>query len=212
MKKTRKPLITAMCALVLALGVNATYAWLTDTTDTVTNTFTVGKVEITLDEAAVNEYGQKLNKNGEVAAEDKDLAERVTNNNYKLIPGQTYVKDPIVTVVKDSEACWLFVKVENGIAAIEDSAATMAGQIKANGWMSLDGFNGVYYKQVSADEASAGSAFPVFASFKIDGEKTTAETLAPMNGATVKVTAYAVQLAGFEGNASAAWNKVDPTA
>ena len=86
MRKTRKPLITAMCVLVLTLGVNATYAWLTDTTEAVTNTFTVGNIDIDL-------------------YESDDL-------NLKMVPGQDITKDPIVTVKGGSEDCWLFVKVD----------------------------------------------------------------------------------------------------
>ena len=50
MRKKSKALVVAMCALVLALGVNATLAWLTDKTDEVENTFTVGDINITLQE------------------------------------------------------------------------------------------------------------------------------------------------------------------
>ena len=60
MKKTRKILLMAACAVLLVcISVGATVAYLTST-DTVTNTFTVGQVAITLDEAKVDMYGDAV--------------------------------------------------------------------------------------------------------------------------------------------------------
>ena len=82
MKTKSKALLLTLCAVLLvAASVLGTMAYLTST-DTVTNTFTVGKVEIKLDETDVT------NPNGP----------RVTANSYKLMPGTTYTKDPTVTV------------------------------------------------------------------------------------------------------------------
>ena len=91
MKKS-KVLITILCAVLLVtVSVLGTLAYLTSQ-DEVVNTFTVGKVNIYLDEAAVNANGT------EIAG-----ADRVKENNYHLIPGQTYVKDPTLTVKAKSE-------------------------------------------------------------------------------------------------------------
>lgn len=73
-------------ALVLCCVIGGTLAWLTDKTDSVVNTFTVGKVDIELTESL-----------------DLDL---------KMVPGRTITKDPKVTVKADSEDCWLFVQVD----------------------------------------------------------------------------------------------------
>lgn len=54
MKKTLTVIIALV--LVVVMSVAGTVAYLTSS-DTVTNTFTVGNVEITLDEAKVDEYG-----------------------------------------------------------------------------------------------------------------------------------------------------------
>lgn len=48
-----------MAVLLVAASVMGTLAYLTST-DTVKNTFTVGKVAITLDEAEVTEYGEAV--------------------------------------------------------------------------------------------------------------------------------------------------------
>ena len=170
--------------MLLALAVMGTYAYLTSTPGTVSNTFTIGNIEITLDEAKVDEYG----------ALDGDT--RVAENSYKLIPGHTYVKDPTITVKADSEACWLFVKVEDELAAIED--ATIADQIIANGWTALSGEDGVYYKTQEA--VTADTEVAVFANFKVKDDA----DLSDYAGAKIDITAYAIQQDGLD-TAADAW-------
>ena len=98
MKRTKKILSLALCAVLLVAGtVATTVAYLTSTTEVVNNTFTVGNVSITLDEADVDVYGVK---NGTT---------RDTTNQYKLIPGHKYVKDPTIHVGATSEDVLLFV-------------------------------------------------------------------------------------------------------
>ena len=100
MKTRSKALLLTLCAVLLvAASVMGTMAYLTST-DSVTNTFTVGKVAIKLDEAKVTTDGKP------VAG-----ADRVQANEYKLLPGQTYTKDPTVTVLKDSEESYVRMKV-----------------------------------------------------------------------------------------------------
>ena len=119
MKTRSKALLLILCAMLLliasALG---TVAYLT-VQDTVTNTFSVGQVKITMDEAKVDKYGVALTGTA---------AGRGNANAYILMPGHTYTKDPIVHVNKVSEDSYIFVKVENGISAFE--AATVEGGYK----------------------------------------------------------------------------------
>lgn len=79
--------LVALLSLVLLLGcsLGGTLAWLSDSTDPVINTFTVGDIKIELTE---------------------------TPGEYKIVPGVDIAKDPKVTVEANSEACWLFVKIE----------------------------------------------------------------------------------------------------
>lgn len=100
MKTKSKALLLTLCAVLLvAASVLGTMAYLTST-DTVTNTFTVGKVEIKLDEAKVNADGIP-----------EEGAARVQANSYKLMPGTTYTKDPTVTVKAGSEESYVRMKV-----------------------------------------------------------------------------------------------------
>lgn len=196
MKKSTKALLLGLCAIALvAASVMGTMAYLTST-DSVTNTFTVGNVAITLDETDVTVYGVK------------DTDTRVKENEYKLVPGHTYIKDPTIHVAANSEACWLFVKVENGIADIETPAGTGAGayvqiatQITNNGWTALDGVDNVYYKSQTATATNTDVA--VFGNFAIDSSKGS-DDLTNYTSAEVKVTAYAIQADGFD-TAAEAW-------
>ena len=95
MKKFKALLVVACALLLVAASVFGTMAYLTST-DTVTNTFTVGKVNIKLDEAKVDADGKPVTP-----------AERVKENSYKLLPGHIYTKDPTVTVEAGSEASYV---------------------------------------------------------------------------------------------------------
>lgn len=99
MKTKSKALLLTLCAvLLIAASVLGTMAYLTSSAE-VKNTFTVGKVEIKLNEAKVDELGNVVSDN------------RVTANSYKLMPGTTYTKDPTVTVLKGSEDSYVRMKV-----------------------------------------------------------------------------------------------------
>ena len=100
MKTKSKALLLTLCAVLLvAASVLGTMAYLTSTAK-VENTFTIGKVEIKLDEAKVTADGIPV-----------EGAARVTENSYKLMPGNTYTKDPTVTVKAGSEESYVRMKV-----------------------------------------------------------------------------------------------------
>lgn len=196
MKTKSKALLMTLCAVLLvAASVLGTMAYLTSTTGEVKNTFSIGKIAITLDEARVNLDGVAVTP-----------AERGNGNAYKLVPGHTYTKDPTVHVTdENSENSWIFVKVENGIAAIEATGDTMiAKQIEDKGWTKLTGVDGVenvYYR--AYDKTSSDKDFVVFNSFTVknDISETDLETY---KDASITITAYAVQQDGFD-TAKAAW-------
>ena len=191
MNKTKflKALGLVACALLLVVGsVAGTFAYLTSKTETVSNTFTSGNVKITLDEAVADVYGTAPNLEAR-----RDQGE---GNQYKLIPGHTYTKDPTVHVVKGSEECYLFVKVENGISDIE-GGTKIAAQMATNGWVALDGVANVYYYNVTVDARNADKDIdvPVFATFTIGDDAEVATYAAK----TINITAYAVQADGATG-------------
>ena len=187
-----KPLLTLCCALLLvAAGVFGTLAYLTGT-DTVNNTFTVGNVKITLDEAKVTTDGTPV-----------EGADRVKANEYHLLPGHTYTKDPTVTVKANSEACWLFVQVTKS-----ENLDTFITYAIAEGWTALPGVDGVYYREVPA--SAADQTFSVLAgdavTVKSDVTRTMLET-AKTDAPTLTFQAYAIQKDHFA-TADAAWAEV----
>lgn len=191
----KKKLMTVLAlVLVVALSVAGTYAYLTSTAK-VNNTFTVGNVSITMDEA-------KVNADGSPAAN----ADRVTSNEYKLMPGHKYTKDPTVHVAAGSEACYVFVKVDNGIAAYEAAGiTTIANQIATKGWTALE-VNGsavanVYYKEVAA--STTKTDLVVFENFTIAESANTVNGWSSATSAAITVTACAVQADGFSTAAAA---------
>lgn len=210
-----KKKIALLMAAVMLFGVTvgATIAWLTSLSATVTNTMTVGDVKITLDETDVDLGGVQ------------DSSSRVTENRYKLYPGKSYTKDPVIHVDEESEDCFVFVKVVNALTDIEDAGpVTIKSQMTDNGWFELYDENGkvenvYYYEGALAD--STGKVvvggeqkdIPVFQSFTVDSSVEGTE-LATYEGETITIKAYAVQAEGFnspqEAWAASPTNWIDP--
>ena len=185
MRNRRIVLTALLVVLVAALSIGGTVAWLTATTPTVTNTFTTSDINITLAES-----------------ENLDL---------KMIPGHTITKDPKVTVVANSEKCYLFVKVEES-----DNFGTFMTYDIADGWTQLEGVSGVYYREV--DSSTSDQVFDVIKDNQVTVNTTV--TKAEMNALTdntrptLTFTAYATQY--MKNNTESftpaeAWNNVSPT-
>lgn len=199
----KKKTLALLLALVLVFGaaVGGTIAYLTDTTGPIANTFTVGKVDITLTETF-----------------NTDTDGDRTNDAWKaqLIPGTTYAKDPVVTVTNDSEDCWLFVKFEekNSPKTYLDYTSNLTAE---NGWTQGDGPNipaNVWYRAV--DKAATDTSFQLLAGNNTypDGcigvkDTVTNENMDTASNAELVYTAYACQKANM--SAIDAWAAVKPT-
>ena len=175
----------AMLALVLVIGcaVGGTVAWLVSSTNAVVNTFTYGDINITLGET--------------------------TGSDYKIIPGVDIPKDPKVTVNKDSEACWLFVKVKEEGTFVDDKVTYSI----ADGWTKGDGTNipaNVYYRAV--DAVTNDTDFAVLKDNKIYVSEELSKSDIQSISAQPKLTftAYAVQKDGIA-DADTAWTKANTT-
>ncbi len=217
MKKTGKVLLTVFSGLLLVVGsVLGTMAYLHDD-DTVTNTFTVGTVEIKLDEADVNEMG-------EIILDDNDNpVERVRENTYHLIPGHTYTKDPMVTVLKGSEESYVrMIMTVNEQADLDEIFAPgkaleqfFVGYDKTKWLYQKETENNDdtrtyefrYYTKVPAAAADDKALEPLFESIKVPAE-VRKEQLTKLAELEIKVEAHAIQADGFE-TADAAWTAFD---
>lgn len=201
MKKKIVSVCLVVCLLATAI-IGTTLAYFTDKTEVVTNTFTSGNVDITLDEAPVDTNGQAT------------AGDRVTTNEYKLYPGKEYDKDPTVHIVKDSEDCYVFVKVVNGLAGLEATGNTIETQMNANGWIGVEGVANVYVYAKDGKpavvsynaEPGANNDLVVFENFTI-AESATAGDLGAAKTASITITAYAIQAEGMsEKTAAELWD------
>ena len=209
MKTRSKALLLTLCAVLLvAATIFGTMAYLTST-DTVTNTFTVGKVNIKLDEAKANSDGTLV-----------EGAERVKANSYKLLPGHTYSKDPMVTVLSGSESSYVKMTVTfskaNELDAIfapdgADMLKIFNGYDAAN-WIAKGNTKDAtantrtyefWYKEAVAAPTANVALDALFDSITVPGEITN-EQLATIERMTITVNAYAIQADGFA-DAAAAW-------
>lgn len=171
MKKTKRSILkVVLMSLVTCLMaftiIGGTVAWLMTKTDSVVNVFTYGDINI-------------------------ELAE-TTGENYKMVPGNKIAKDPKITVLKDSEDCYLFVKIE------ESTDAKLSDYIEytlANGWTALDGVTGVYYREVS--NSNQEQVFSVLQDDQVKVKGTVTKemlnTLTENTYPKLSFTAYAVQ-------------------
>ena len=183
----------AMLALVLVIGcaVGGTVAWLVSSTDPVVNTFTYGDINIELTET------------------------KPDNRQAKIIPGVDIEKDPKVTVKGGSEACWLFVKVEeeNWPTFTESDGTRKVKYGIADGWTKGDGTKipaNVYYRAV--DAVTNDTDFAVLKDNKIYVSEELSKSDIQSISAQPKLTftAYAVQKDGIA-DADTAWTKANPT-
>lgn len=160
-------------ALAVAIGIGGTLAWLTAKTESKVNTFTVGNINIALEE---------------------------TTTNYKMVPGQTIAKDPKVTVKAGSEACWLFVKIEKGknldrfIDYTVDSSWTALPDADGVYYREVAATTtDMVYPVLTGNQVTV----------KDTVTKAMMDNLSTDNYPTLTFTAYAIQRAGFDSAAAA---------
>lgn len=153
MKKTfTKILAVALCAVLLVTGsVYITLAYLQSQSNVVQNTFTTSNIRITLDETKIGADGNPTNERTDKTAD--------AIQNYKLTPGASYVKDPIVNVEASSENCFIVIAIHDSLFNGVDDAlqenyiikgendvviaeyGKIYEQITANGWKKLEGYH-----------------------------------------------------------------------
>ena len=202
--------LVMMAVLLVAASVMGTLAYLTST-DAVENTFTVGKVAITLDEAKVTEYGQAVTP-----------ASRVKKNTYKLLPGHTYNKDPMVTVLAGSEPSYIKMTVTFSKANELDAIFAPTGADLTSIFNGYDAANWIakgntkdatantrtyefWYKETVGAPTADVALDALFDSITVPGEITQAQ-LETIKDMIITVNAYAIQADGST-DAADAWSK-----
>lgn len=214
MKLKQKMLIASLSLIAIASTI-ITFALLTFQTDTLVNTFTVGQVSLKLDETDVDETGTPI-----------EGVERVIGNEYKLIPGKEYVKDPTMTVLAGSEASYvrLLVTITKAKEIKEvfgndflpekyvtgwDKTKWVSTSIKENDDNSIT-YEFRYHEVVTGyvnTKKQDVILTPLFTKFTAPSELTS-EDLKKIEGFEIKVVGHGIQATGFK-SADEAWLAFD---
>ena len=169
MKKTLTMVLAF--ALVFALGVGGTLAWLTATTGEVKNTFTPSNVEITLTET------------------------KPANNTAEMVPGHVIEKDPKASVVAGSEECYLFVKVE----ASENASKFLDYTVDTAKWTPVEGHDGYYYMVIDSTD-KMGVEYSILTGDKVTVKSTVTKTDMTENFTQPTLTFKAAAVQYYETN------------
>lgn len=177
MKKKVSLIIASL--LILTAVISGTFAWLTFTTPQKTNTFTVGTISIELDEPHY-----------------------VGDINAKIIPGSVISKDPTVTVLANSEDCYVFVMVENQLVIDGEVVGVLNF---SSDWTAVDFITDadtkitktIYkYKDVVSFNTADQVLPSVFTQVTIDGAKVVSSNIKDLANQKIILKAFAYQAAG----------------
>ena len=178
MKKTLVSII-AVTVTCLCCVVGSTFAWLVARANPISNTFTVGNVDIMLS--------------------DQTAPHKI------MVPGATYTENQTVTVLAGSEDCWIFVHAHEENWAFVDTrdgnhSSDFISFDYAEGWTLLEDTIDVYYRKVTSSAES--QAFPIIKNNTITVNPNTTkaqyDTINTDKLPTITFTAYAVQCIGFD--------------
>lgn len=174
-----KKIVTAGLALVMVAGISVagTLAYLTAQTTEKINTFTVGDISIELTEPDWT----------------------AGTGSEKILPGDEVPKDPTVTVKANSEACYVYVAIDNGLK-LDDGTLAGTLNIDSANWnvVKTSGDTTVYrYKEV-VDTGAADTVLPdVFTTVTVS-PSITSENIGQLDGDKITAQAYAHQSQNVE--------------
>lgn len=188
MKKKVTAIALAVCILAVAV-IGATMAYFTDT-DSKTNTFTFGKVDIDLTEDSTNENG----------AVKGDISTDGGITYPGVLPGLVYSKVPTVTVKNDSLDAWVIITATVPTVYDWDGLFNDIDTANFTKDRKIVGENTVYYFYANA-AVTAGSSVTPFTEVKINPALTQNDVAKKFD---MVINAYAIQKDGFS-NAEAAF-------
>ena len=183
-KASGKKIATVLLAVVVLIGgtIGGTLAWLSAQSEVVTNTFTVGKIEIELKEHDLNDDGTL------------DTANEVNENkDYKVVPGDTQPKDPFVRVKAQSEKCYVYVCITNELVIGTDVVCEY--NIDKFGWtlIATSGNKTLYRFNEIVDASTAAQTRQVFSEITYKGEKITEDNIKDLDKKEIIINAFAHQ-------------------
>ncbi len=239
MRVKTKSLIMMVCALMIVSSMAfGTIAYLTDRAG-VTNRFTIGNVDIVVDETEVDENGDPI-PNPDYDPDDPDdpddpYERTEEENEYPLIPGSSYIKDPTLTIKRGSEQSYvrMVVTISNALELkMIFSELSQQYPLKfPNGFVPdahVTGWNSAIWQFIRMAENEEANTFtlefrypapvkpssnedltlpPLFETICVPGELTNAH-LNMLTNFAVEVNGNAIQTTGFS-NADEAWAAFD---
>lgn len=209
--KARRVLLALSLVLVtMVVAVGGTIAWLTDSTGTVTNTFSGSGINVDLVET-------------DSADEDTDAQ----NNSYQIVPGVNITKDPKVSASADVPY-YVFVSVtetnipdweykytnDNGEEVTEKKVSYTLALTEANGWKVLktEGDQTIYYKEMEENQKLTDFSIIVNDTIYVSSQVTKEELVTLTTKVPqIVVKAYAIQKANSATTnftAAEAWDEV----
>lgn len=195
MKKSKVFVTLAAVVLIAAVGVGSTFAYLTRTTNTVKNTFSVGNIHFG-DELGGGIRESEVARNSETGVYediDGENAWTMTAQDYEdILPCENVYKDPTVIISKNSVECYLFVKVEFNDEQVESIAFTDDFNV-------IDAENHIYAYKGTIKKSEAAQYFTVFNSvtFK-DFSAAISKDDSDFTLDDIEISACAIQAQGFE--------------
>ena len=206
----KKKTILAALVLLLVVAVGGAIAYFTDT-DTKTNTFTIGNVDISLTEDGWNALADANNNDIPDVAED-------------MMPGESVTKDPTINNLSTKNPAYVFAKVEVPCTTIVAPATTSEELFTYTtnaGWTELSSAavactsggtaTHVYYygtgETLTALAKAANASTPTPTSNPVFSSVTLRSTLKGNEGLTgnknIVVTGYGIQTEGLTSTAPA---------
>lgn len=195
----KKKTLTIAIALVLvvALAVGATYALLTDKTDTVTNTFTAGKITGDGTVFTLKEHKVTQAANGTYTLTGEEAVGGVRYD--AVVPGTEIAKDPTVKVEKLEGDAYLYI-------VVDDTLNPKLGHSIDTAWTAI-GHNDTktLYKLTANDGLLTANSGAVKQGILTDDKLMAAADLASGDLGTITFQAYLIQAVGTT-SAVDAWN------
>lgn len=199
MKKKKKYLVVILIIVLLTFVVTGTIAWLTSQSS-LTNTFTVGSFNTPT--TSPLDPDKKITMTGNIYEPSW-----VTTEEHKLVPSQSFKKDPYVGIGAGSEDAVVYVYVENSISnklnfTINSGWEAVEGCVTSG---SIDGtYKGGLFKYTTGLTASKSTdvwtSTPLFSTINVaDDAQITDFTADDENNYNVTVSVFLHQAKDSEG-------------
>lgn len=166
MNKRKLVLMLASVALIATVGVGATLAYFTDSTE-LFNKVETGYVDITISENRVTVNPETEEITREVIYDDNVSREGYALKFEDVMPGQTLDKDPTISLKNDSQTAYVRVKlivdVPDGVEVDEDFAGQLddlydviqSSMVASGNWAYNSVEEALYYQYIVDDETAA---------------------------------------------------------